>query len=126
MTRYCVLLDSSVWVEYFSDGQHRKECERYLTKSSEIVVPCVVQYELYRKISSTISEDSALEVIAVTNQHRVVSLTTEVALLAGDLSLQYRLGMADSLILAHAQLARALLVTLDNDFASVPGTRVVR
>ncbi len=48
-------------------------------------------------------------------------LTPEISLLAADLSIQYGLAVADSLVLAHARLLGVPLVTLDNDFNFIPG-----
>jgi toxin FitB len=59
-------------------------------------------------------------------QHTVADLTQEVALSAADLSIAHKLPMADSFVLAHAQRASATLVTLDDDFAGLPGATVLR
>ena len=53
----------------------------------------------------------------------VQPLTREIALLAADLFLQFKLGTADRLILAHAHETGAVLVTLDNSFRGLPGVR---
>ena len=72
------------------------------------------------------SEDQALSAIAFMSQHKVVDLTREVSLAAADLSIARKLYMADSLVLAHAQLENATLVTLDNDFVGLPNTKILR
>ena len=51
-----------------------------------------------------LSEEQAFAVVTAMAQHEVLDLIQDVALTAADLSLQHDLGMADSLILAHAQL----------------------
>ncbi|MEW6055426.1 MAG: PIN domain-containing protein [Bdellovibrionota bacterium] len=48
------------------------------------------------------------------------------ALYAADLSIEFELAMADSLILAFAKEAGVSLLTLDNDFAGIPNVVVVR
>ena len=52
---------------------------------------------------------------------RVVPVTAELALTAADLSLEYRIAMADAMILATARLHRAELVTSDRDFEAIAG-----
>jgi predicted nucleic acid-binding protein len=121
-----VLLDSSAWIEILATGPQEKTCRNLLNKASEVIVPTIIQYEVYRKTLLSISEDRALSAIAHLNQQAVIPLTTEVALLAADLSILHKLGMADSVILAHSQIAKATLVTLDNDFSTIVGVHVVR
>ncbi len=66
-----------------------------------------------------------MSAISYISQFEVQPLTREIALLAADLSLQFKLGTADSLILAHANESGAVLVTLDNDFRGLPGVQVL-
>lgn len=120
-----MVVDSSVWLEIFLEGEKYKECEK-LIKKETLYVPSLILFELYKKIKTKVSEDIALECVSHLSQHTVVDLTRDVALLAGDLSLEYKLAMADSVVLAHSRLLSCPLVTLDNDFSSVPGVLVVR
>jgi len=103
-----------------------KACDKELKSASEVLVPTVVIYEVYKKISLSVSEDRALSVVALMSQHKVVDLTRDIALAAADLSIGRRLPMADSLVLAHARYENAILVTLDNDFANIPNAKVLR
>ena len=120
------LLDSSVWIEILGSGPLSKSCLKELKSAELVVVPTLVIYEVYRKITQSASDDQALSAISNLTQHSVVELSQDVALTAADLSLQYKLGMADSFVLAHAQRANATLVTLDNDFAGTPNTLILR
>lgn len=45
--------------------------------------------------------------------------------MAADLSLEFSLAMADSLVLAAARSAGAQLITGDTDFKDTPGVRVL-
>ena len=121
-----LLLDSSVWVELFSQVRLWRKCEREQKKADFIVIPTLVLYEVYRKIVSATSEDRGLSAVVVMSCHEVADLTREVALTAADLSLEHKLPMADSIVLAHARQASAELVTLKNDFAGIPGAKVLR
>ena len=120
-----MVVDSSVFFEILSNGPLRAKCERHL-RDGEVVVPTLVLFEIYRKLKAKVSEDEALAAIGALRSYDVVDLTSEVALLAGDLSLEYSLAMADSFVLAHARHRHESLLTLDNDFAEVPGVIVLR
>lgn len=121
-----MLLDSSVWIEILGSGPLAELSKKELRTASSVVVPTVVLFEVYKKIVSSVGEDQALSAAALLSQHVLVDLTQEVALTAADLSLQHKLGMADSLVLAHAHHAGAVLVTLDNDFSELLGVKVLR
>jgi toxin FitB len=121
-----VLLDSSAWIEIFGQGPLLQACQKELRSASVVCVPTIVLFEVYRKIAQQVSEDSALSAIAVLTQNSVEDLTQEIALSGADLSLTHQLPMADSLILAHALRSGSTLVTLDNDFSSIPGVKVIR
>ena len=120
-----MVVDSSVFFEILSNGPLREKCEKHIHKTS-VYVPTIVLFEIYRKLKSKVSEHEALAAVAALRANTVVDATTEVALLAGDLSLEYKLSMADSFVLAHAHLLECPLLTLDNDFASAPGTIIIR
>jgi predicted nucleic acid-binding protein len=120
------VVDSSVWIEILNKGELAKDCMRELKSASQIYVPTLVIYEVYKKIVSVLSEDQSLSAVTVLSQNEVVDMSREVALTAADLSLQLKLPMADSIVLAHARLLNATLLTLDNDFAGITGTKVLR
>lgn len=119
-----MLLDSSVWIEVITQGKLYEKCMH--EKSDQIIVPTLVLFEVYRKLSKNLSEDKALIAIAMITQNQVQDMTQEVALTAADLSLEYNLGMADSLILAHSRIHKAKLITLDNDFSDIKDVKVIR
>ncbi len=120
-----MVVDSSVWLEIFSDGPLSSKCQKNLVRRT-LQVPSLVIYEVYKKIKQKVSEDVALEAISSLSRYEVIELTREVALLGADLSLQYSLAMADSLVLAHATHLNVDLLTLDNDFIAIPNAKVVR
>ena len=68
-------------------------------------------------------EDGALQAIAVMQQGEVVDLDVAVATRAAKLGLEYKLPLADSVLLASAGAHDADLRTQDVEFASVPGVR---
>lgn len=120
-----MVVDSSVWIEIVCDGPLRKKCED-LIKNADALVPSLVIYEIYKKLKKQTNEELSLEVVSALSKYQTIEIGRDVALLAGDLALEHDLGMADSMVLACARINNVPLLTLDNDFASLPGVRVVR
>lgn len=121
------VVDSSVWLEILGCGEMETQCKEGLKKFNELCVPTTVMFEVYRKISKQLGEqDVALSVISYLSQYRVLDLDKSIALAAADLSIEYKLGMADSIVLAHAHHENAILLTLDYDFSKIPRTKNLR
>lgn len=68
---------------------------------------------------------SALQAVAIMEQGHVVNLDTAIALSAAKISLELKLPMADSVMLATALTYNATLWTQDSDFKDVKGVRYV-
>ena len=126
MSSRALVLDSSVWIEIFNGGPIAGTCMKELKGAARVYVPTLVLFEVYKKVTASRSEDQALSAVATLSQYEVCDMTREIALAAADLSLQKKLGMADSLILAHTYQVGAELLTLDNDFAGIPNTQILR
>jgi predicted nucleic acid-binding protein len=90
-----------------------------------IVTPAAVIYEVHKKIKCEQGEEVAELCVVHIEETRVTPLDQSVALRAADLSLEFSLPMADSLVLATARAFGAELVTSDSDFRAVPGVRVI-
>lgn len=116
-----ILVDTSGWIEWLTDGPLAERFAPHLADPTALLVPTLVQYELYRWLCRERDENFALEVIGVTEQGRVVPLDTSLALLAADLAVRHRLAMADACVFATAQQAGVGLVTSDAHFDGLPG-----
>lgn len=116
-----IVVDSSGWIEFFTDGPLADEFARRLRTLTEVVTPVIVIYEVYKTLKRELSEDDALAAVSAMESSRVVSITQDLALAAADLSLAHGLAMADSLILATAEAFQAELVTSDRDFEGIAG-----
>ena len=55
----------------------------------------------------------------------IVPLTDELALTAADLSLEFKLPMADAIVLATGRLYDAEVITSDGDFDGIPGVTYI-
>jgi predicted nucleic acid-binding protein len=70
-------------------------------------------------------EGHALQAVAVMIQGAVVEWDADLALAAAKLSLDLRLPMADSVMLATAQSRGAVLWTQDADFCGIQGVQYI-
>lgn len=121
MKKYIV--DTCGWIEWLTDSKLASSFEPYLKNTSHLIVPTLVQYELYKWICREKTSVIALEIIGLTEKATVVSLDTSLALYAADISRQYHLAMADSIIYACAQNQHAELITADKHFKSLPAVK---
>lgn len=115
------VVDSSGWLEFFTDGPLAAPYAEHLADLGQILTPSIVLYEVYKKIKRERGEENALIAVAQIEKTSVVPLTTSIALTAADLSLEHRLAMADSLIYATAILHDVTVITSDPDFKGLPG-----
>lgn len=114
------LVDTCGWIEWLTNSKLANSFEPYLKHTSQLVVPTLIQYELYKWICREKNLSVALEVIGITEQSNVVSLDTHLALNSADISKQYNLAMADAIVYATAQKYDAELITADQHFAQLP------
>ena len=110
------VVDSSAWLEYFADGPNADAFSQAVEAVDQLIVPTICLYEVFKIVLRQRGESAALSAIALMRQGRVIPLTERIALLAADVSLQTRLPMADSNILATARVHRAHIWTQDADF----------
>lgn len=115
-----IVVDSCGWIEVFGDGPLADSFAPYLRDLRSVVTPTIVVYEVYRKLKQTTSEDEALSAITVLNRTKIIELSAEIALTGADLAIQYRLSMADALVLATGYLEDADVVTSDRSFKDLP------
>ncbi|MEE8278431.1 MAG: type II toxin-antitoxin system VapC family toxin [Thermoanaerobaculia bacterium] len=115
------LVDSSGWLEYFTDGPLADDYAAHLEELSEVLTSVVVLYEVYRWIKRERSEEEALLAVAQIDKTEVVPVTPTLALTAADLGLEHGLAMADAMVYATALLNQANLVTSDADLAHLQG-----
>ncbi len=110
------LVNSSGWIEFFTDGPLAKEYARHLKDPTRIVTPTIVLYEVYKKIKRERTEEDTLTAVSLMNRTSVVDLTESIALFAADLSIKHSLPMADALVYATTLEHNCRLVTSDAHF----------
>ena len=114
-----MVVDSSGWLEFLTDGPLADEYARRLRQPAAVITPTIVMYEVYKHSKRLRGEGGALDAVAAMQKTRVVPLNDELALVAADLSLEHKLPMADAIVLATARLYEAEVVTSDADFEGV-------
>jgi len=119
------VVDSSGWLEYFGKGENSAFFAPVIQEIEMLVVPTLSLYEVYKKIVLQRDEEEALSAIGWMAAGKIVDLSQEIALAAAVLSLEQKLPMADSVILATAQLYNATLWTQDEHFKEIEGVRYI-
>jgi predicted nucleic acid-binding protein len=117
------VVDSSAWLEYFANGPNASFFAAPIEQTDELVVPSLTIYEVFKRVLQQRDEGDALRAVAVMLQGTVVDLDARLAVTAARLSLDTRLPMADSVVLATARLHDAALWTQDADFKGLRGVR---
>ena len=110
------VVDSSGWLEFFADGPNVSVFRVPIVNTSELIVPAISIYEVYKRLLQQIDKDSALRAVSLMKMGQVVELNASLALDAADISVDLKIPMADSIILATARQYNATLWTQDSDF----------
>lgn len=116
-----IVIDSSGWIEFFTDGPLADDYAKKLRNLSSVVTPVIVIYEVYKRLKRDLSEDDGIVAVSAMQRTRVIALDQRIALAAADLSLEHGLAMADAIVLATARSINAELVTSDRDFERIDG-----
>ena len=107
------VIDASGWLEYLSDGPLAAQYEKYLAKPETIITPSITLSQVYKKVKKAKGAEVAMSVVAQMEKTRVVPLDEEIALMAGDLALDYSLALPQAIAYATALREEAQLVTAD-------------
>jgi len=119
------LVDSSGWIEYFTDGPNASRFAPAIEQPKDLVVPSLSVLEVYRWMLRIHGEGPAVQAIALMRQGTEIPLDGALALQAAQLGLQWKLPLADSVMLATALAHQATLLTQDADFEGIPAVTFV-
>ncbi|NMF82407.1 type II toxin-antitoxin system VapC family toxin [Nodosilinea sp. P-1105] len=117
------VVDSSGWLAYFADEPSADFFAPAIEEVSSLIVPAISLYEVFKHILLRRSEDEAMQAIGVMLQGQVIDLDRELALNAAKISVEGKLPMADSIILATAYKFEATVWTQDSDFEGLRNVR---
>ena len=120
-----VVVDSSGWIEVFTDGPSAEVFLQVMDDEDRLVVPSITIFEVFKWILREHSEADAIQASAVMQRGLVVQLDPMAAIAAAQLSHTLRLPMADSVILTTARQHQARLYSMDADFQGLSDVELV-
>ena len=115
------LVDSSGWLEYFTDGKNAGKFAAAIEDTERLIVSTLNIYEVYKKVITERDEDAALEAVAMMQQARVIEVTSSIAIQAAKFSYIFKIPLADSIIYITTIENNAVVWTQDADFKGMEG-----
>ncbi len=119
------VVDSSGWLEYFAKGTNASGFAPVVKATGTLVVPTVCMYEVFKRLLAQRGEEDALQAIGIMSLGIIADLTREIAVNAAYISSEFKIAMADSIILATARANKATLWTQDADFEGIGGVQYI-
>ena len=119
------VVDSSGWIEFLGGGANAEFFDKAVTDTARLVVPTICVFEVCRWMRRELGERRALEAMALMQQGTIIDLDATLAMSAARLSLELKLPMADSIILATARASEATLWTQDDDFEGLDDVKYI-
>jgi predicted nucleic acid-binding protein len=119
------VVDSSGWLEYFARGTNASFFAPVVKATDILVVPTVCMYEVFKRLLAQRGEEDALQAIGIMSLGIIGDLTREIAVNAAYISSEFKIAMADSIIMATARANNATLWTQDADFEGIGGVQYI-
>ncbi len=119
------VVDSSGWLEYFSDGPRAASYRPVIKDEENLLIPTICLYEVFKITLARAGEDQALYIAGLMSFGKFIDLNREIALAAAQVSIKNKIPMADSIIFATAQANEAILWTQDEHFKGLPGVKFI-
>ena len=120
------VVDSSGWLEYFADGSNAEFFAPAIEDTKNLLVPIICIYEVFKRILQQSDVIEAQQHIGDMKMGQIIDLDESLALSAAKLSVDLKLPMADSLILATARANQATFWTQDEHFQGLDGVKYVK
>jgi predicted nucleic acid-binding protein len=115
------VIDTSIWIEIYRASELGRQHLHLLSPPQDIIVPTIVQYEIFKWLTRERTSEEANQAITFTDDCHVQELSTAVAVLAAEISGAHKLHTTDAIIYATAQMHEAQLLTCDAHFKGLPG-----
>jgi predicted nucleic acid-binding protein len=119
------VVDSSGWLEFFASGPNVDFFRGPIRNISELIVPAISLYEVYKRLLQQTDKENALRALSIMKMGKVIDLNASLALDAAEISIDFKIPMADSIILATARQYNATLWTQDSDFQGIEGVHYI-
>ncbi len=117
------ILDSSGWIEYLLDGKNYQNFSECAEDIEHLLVPTIVLYEVMKYVSLWGTDIDFSNSLDTLRSAMIVPLTEDIALESVTLSRDYKLPIADSIILGTAKSLGATLWTQDGHFKDIEGVK---
>ncbi len=117
---YEYIVDSYAWIEYFRGSRAGEKAKRFI-EGGKAATPTITVAELREKYTREDWPYFDEDLLFITTSTAIVNLTKDIAVKAGEVNAVMKAkvkgwGMADSITLATAQVAKAKVVTGDKHF----------
>src|ERR1035437_720786 len=119
------VVDSSGWLEYFSNGPNSSCFSPAIEDTDSLLVPSIALYETYKRLRSQRGAEIARAAASTMMMARIINLDSPLALASAEISLTYKLSLADSIIYTIARQFRATFWTQDSDFRDLEGVNYI-
>lgn len=113
------VVDSSGWLEYFTDSDRASLFAPAIEDAGNLLVPVISIYEVFKKVLRERGENDALQVASMMRGGQLIDLDCALAIEAA----RHPLPLADSFIYATALRYGATLWTQDDHFKDFPKVR---
>jgi predicted nucleic acid-binding protein len=120
------IVDSSGWLEYFAEGNNAEFFAPAIEDTKNLLVPVICIYEVFKRILQQADVNVAQTHIGDMKLGTIVDLDESLALSAAKISVDLRLPMADSLIIATARANNATFWTQDEHFKDLDGVKYIK
>lgn len=119
------IIDSSGWLEYFTNGSNANFFAPVIESTGEVLVPIISLFEVFKRVLIEKNRNDALEAVAIMKSGHIIDLDDNLALVAAELSFEMELPHADSIIHATARANNATLWTQDSHFKGLDGIQYI-
>jgi predicted nucleic acid-binding protein len=120
------VVDSSGWLEYFADGNNADFFAPAIEDTKNLLVPVICIYEVFKRILQQSGVIEAQQHIGDMKLGQIIELDETLALSAAKLSVDLKLPMADSFILATARANNATFWTQDEHFKELDDVKYIK
>lgn len=111
-----IVIDSSLWLEYFIDSPLSDFIESLFEKPHQIIIPTIIITEVYKKILNEWNDSIANELCSQLKVFNIFELDFVTATTAAKSGKEFKLPLADSIIYATTLVFDAVLYTTDKHF----------
>jgi len=119
------IVDSSGWVEYFVNGGNAKFFVAPIQDLENLLIPSICIYEVFKRLKLDLGEENALQAVGIMSYGQLIELDRKIAIDAAQISLELKLAMADSIILATTYEHNATLWTQDAHFKGLEDVKYI-